>query len=383
MNQPEFCQPICAALQIALVELLADWKVHPFAVVGHSSGEVAAAYCAGIITKSHALELALFRGLAVSATSRIGSPDGGMLATRLSSNKCSELLADFANSHDPETRNIGIACYNSPQNLTLSGDTNQIESLALTLEREGIMNKRLNVSVAYHNAKHMESAASLYQALMKNSHSSEPGGRANLAPSCYMFSSVRDIFFAPGSDASEVSRPDYWLDNLVCPVRFTQAMQKLASLLEHKVGISHTHFIEIGPHSTLKSAIKENLALEFKVWSMERMYSHMLSRQKSAVPTALTVAGRLYSLGFPLDLSAANNQHSNSNRVLIDLPSYPFNHSKRYWMESRISKDYRSRNYSHHDFLGKSASDWNPLEPQWNNRIILQDQSWIRDYQVS
>ncbi|GAA87467.1 hypothetical protein AKAW_05581 [Aspergillus luchuensis IFO 4308] len=121
LNQPEFCQPVCTALQVALVELLADWNVHPFAVVGHSSGEVAAAYCAGIITKSYALELAFFRGLAVSATSRIGSPDGGMLATRLSSDKCSELLAELANSQNPETRNIGIACYNKPQNLTLSG----------------------------------------------------------------------------------------------------------------------------------------------------------------------------------------------------------------------------------------------------------------------
>ncbi|GLA95297.1 type I Iterative Polyketide synthase (PKS) [Aspergillus tubingensis] len=381
LNQPEFCQPICTALQVALVELLANWNVHPFAVVGHSSGEVSAAYCAGIITKSHALELAFFRGLAVSATSRMGSPDGGMLATRLSSDKCSKLLADLANSQNPETRNIGIACYNSPQNLTLSGDTNQIERLALTLETEGIISKRLNVSIAYHNAKHMEPAASLYQALIKKLHSSEPGGRANLAPSCYMFSSVRDIFFAPDSDASEVSKPDYWLDNLVCPVRFTQAMQKLASLLENKVGIANIHFIEVGPHSTLKSAIKETLALEAKDWSVERSYSHMLSRQQSAVSTALTVAGRLYSLGLPVDLSAVNNQNSNSNRVLFDLPSYTFDHSKRYWMESRISKDYRFRKYPHHDFLGKSASDWNPLEPQWNNRILLQEQPWIRDHQ--
>ncbi|PYH64235.1 KR-domain-containing protein [Aspergillus vadensis CBS 113365] len=365
LNQPEFCQPICTALQIALVELLADWNFHPFAAVGHLSGEVAAAYCAGIITKSRALELALFRGLAVSATSRI------------------ELLADLANSQNPETRNIGIACYISPQNLTLSRATNQIERLALALETEEIMSKRSNVSIAYHNAKYMESAASLYQALIKKSHSSEPGGRANSTPSCYMFSSVRDIIFAPDSDASEVSKPDYWLDNLVCPVRFTQAMQKLASLLENKVEIANTHFIEVGPHSTLKSAIKENLAIKFKGWSVERMYSHMLSRQKSAVSTALTVAGRLYSLGLPLDLIAANNQHSNSNRVLIDLPSYPFNHSKRYWMGSRISKDHRNSNHPHHDFLGKSASDWNPLEPQWNNKIILQDQPWIRDYQVS
>ncbi|RAH61364.1 KR-domain-containing protein [Aspergillus piperis CBS 112811] len=105
LDQPEFCQPICT-LQVALVELLADWKVHPIAVVGHSSGEVAAAYCSGIITKSHALELAFFRGLAVSATSRMGSPDGSMLATRLSSDKCSELLANLANSQNPETCNI-------------------------------------------------------------------------------------------------------------------------------------------------------------------------------------------------------------------------------------------------------------------------------------
>ncbi|KAL3259207.1 hypothetical protein ABHI18_005413 [Aspergillus niger] len=383
LNQPEFCQPICTALQVALIELLADWGVHPFAVVGHSSGEVAAAYCAGIITKCRALQLAFFRGLAVSAASQINPRGGGMLAARLSSDKCAELLVKFGSSQKPQACNLGFACYNSPQSLTLSGDTDQIEKLALALDSEGVMNKRLNVSMAYHNAEHMEPAASLYQTLITGSQLDEPGEWKYSATSCYMISSVRDKIFAPESDASEVSKPDYWVDNLVCPVRFTQAMQKLASILERQIGISNAHIVEVGPHFTLRSAIKECLALEAKDWSVERSYSHMLARQQSAISTALEVAGRLYSLGSPVDLDAANNQRSVTTRALTDLPPYPFDHSKQYWMESRISKDYRFRKYAHHDFLGNQASDWNPLEPQWNNRIILQEQSWIRDHQVA
>ncbi|PYI11865.1 KR-domain-containing protein [Aspergillus sclerotiicarbonarius CBS 121057] len=98
LDRPEFCQPSCTALQVALVELLADWGVRPFAVVGHSSGEVAAAYCAGIITKSHALQLAFFRGVAVSASSQMNSHDGGMMAVRLSPDKCEAMLTALAQS---------------------------------------------------------------------------------------------------------------------------------------------------------------------------------------------------------------------------------------------------------------------------------------------
>ena len=63
MDSPEIAQPVCTALQIALVDLLADWNVIPVAVTGHSSGEIAAAYCAGGLSHESAMKVAYYRGL--------------------------------------------------------------------------------------------------------------------------------------------------------------------------------------------------------------------------------------------------------------------------------------------------------------------------------
>nr|WHF58361.1 polyketide synthase [Aspergillus sp.] len=387
IDHPEFSQPLCTVLQIALVDLLSHWRIHPYAVTGHSSGEVAAAYSAGIITKSYGLRIAFFRGVAVSAASQMnddaaGARAGGMMAVRMPLEKCEAMISAMESLKSKAKSPCGlvIACHNSPQNLTVSGDMAQLDKLKSMLKEEGIIAKKLNVSIAYHNASHMEPAAGLYSALIGD----QPAKKAS--PKCFMASSVRDKLFTPDSDASEVVAPDYWVDNLVRPVRFTQAVRELASILEADdgVGVANAHFLEVGPSSTLKSAIQESLA-GYKDWNVQSSYSHMLARQTSAVTTAMSVAGRLHCLGYPVKLEAVNQQHHHpaSQRVLPDLPSYPFNHSKQYWLESRISKDYRFRKFPRHDFLGSPASDWNELEPHWNNTILLQEQPWVRDHRVT
>src|SRR4051812_23530077 len=65
INEAELAQPVCTAIQIALVDLLASWNVHPDAVCGHSSGEIAAAYAAGSLTAPEALRAAYHRGQSV------------------------------------------------------------------------------------------------------------------------------------------------------------------------------------------------------------------------------------------------------------------------------------------------------------------------------
>lgn len=382
LDQPEFSQPSCTVLQIALIELLEEWGVRPYAVVGHSSGEVAAAYCAGVISKSHALKLAFVRGVATSAAKHTNSLDGGMMAVRASVEKCQDAIETLArNAPKAGKFELGIAAYNSPQNLTLSGDVAQLEKLGPLLEEQGIMGKRLNVNMAYHNAKHMGPAAEIYRSMMEDPHDQGSRTTRMATPKCVMVSSVRDKVFMPGSDASEVCMLDYWLDNLVCPVRFMQAIQSLEALLQDENSFANTHFVEVGPHSTLKSAIKESLS---EGWSVDKSYTSVLVRQEPALPTALVAAGRLHCLGCAVNLQAVNNQQSTvRNRVLTDLPAYPFSQSRRYWVESRLSKDYRFREKPRHDFLGTPASDWNALEPHWNNRLVIQEQPWIRDHKVA
>ncbi|KAF2278244.1 uncharacterized protein EI97DRAFT_248698 [Westerdykella ornata] len=380
VDLPEFCQPICTALQIALVELLLHWQVNPYAVIGHSSGEVAAAFAAGLISKRYALELALFRGVAVAATMQANKRQGGMMAVRLTPDTCETVLS----RHLGDRRDaIRIACYNSPQNLTLSGDIDVIEKVQPLLEAEGIMARRLAVGVAYHNSVHMSDAAKLYQTFIRNSHPGDLGEAVPVSPRCLFVSSLRGTLFEPGSDASEVSSHAYWIDNLVCPVRFADGVQTLAASLDVPHAMLDAHFLEVGPHSTLKSAIKESLP---KGWSVEKCYTSILYRQQPALSTALPAAGRLFSLGYPIDLERVNSPSSKlglPKQVLTDLPSYQFDRSRPYWLESRISKNYRFRRFPHNDLLGTPVSDWNPLEAQWNHRITLQDAAFVKDHQVS
>src|SRR5437762_6859665 len=79
IGKAEYSQPICTGLQVALVDLLATWDIKPSAVVGHSSGEIAAAYAAGALTKKEAIIAAFYRGY-VCSQSRVA---GGMAAIGL------------------------------------------------------------------------------------------------------------------------------------------------------------------------------------------------------------------------------------------------------------------------------------------------------------
>jgi acyl transferase domain-containing protein len=363
-----------------LIELLASWDIKPVAVLGHSSGEIAAAFCAGLITRLQALEVAFFKGVAVAAAKQINPCRGGMMAMRLSPEKCEAALSKFALPPGSDQDTLQIACYNSPHNTTLSGAMSEIDRLQPLLEADGIIAKKLNVGIAYHNADHLQTAANLLRSLIEES-SFKTTERSNTSkPHCAFISSVDGRAYDE-NDAREISTSDHWVNNLVYPVQFKKAVQSLVSLLNENSN-SHTYFLEIGPHSTLKSALKETLP---KTWKVENSYSSILVREQPAMLTALTMAGNLHCRGYPINVAFVNSQSvmPKQHKVLTDLPPYPFDHSKGYWLESRISKNHRFRVFPHHDFLGTPTADWNALEAQWNNRIILQEKSFVKDHKVS
>ncbi|KAG9895476.1 ketoacyl-synt-domain-containing protein, partial [Aureobasidium melanogenum] len=79
MHETVLAQPLSTALQIALTVLIQSWGIRAKAVVGHSSGEVAAAFAAGLLTASEAISVAYYRGIAVN---KHGKP-GAMMAVGL------------------------------------------------------------------------------------------------------------------------------------------------------------------------------------------------------------------------------------------------------------------------------------------------------------
>ena len=134
----EYSQPLVSAIQIALVNLLGKWAIFPDAVVGHSSGEIAAAYACGALTMRGAIITAFYRGY-ITKDARGGS----MAAIGLSQ-------AEVLESLEP---GVVIACENSPQSVTISGDNEPLERIMQSLKKRhpDALVRKLQVNMAYHS----------------------------------------------------------------------------------------------------------------------------------------------------------------------------------------------------------------------------------------
>lgn len=133
----EFSQPLCTALQLGLVTMLESWGVTPDAVVGHSSGEICAAYAAGILSLRDAMVVSYYRGLVLGCCPAQNS-QGSMCAVGLNECKAKALVETFADR-------VQIAAVNSPSSCTLSGDSNAIEEIVKQLTREKQFCRELQV----------------------------------------------------------------------------------------------------------------------------------------------------------------------------------------------------------------------------------------------
>ena len=125
IHKAEFSQALCTALQLGLVVLLDSWGLKPHAVVGHSSGEIAAAYAAGLISAEDAIINAYYRGLVLSqaeSESKDTAVKGAMCAVGLGEQEASKLLEGYAGR-------VQLAAINSPTSCTLSGDEDAIQEL--------------------------------------------------------------------------------------------------------------------------------------------------------------------------------------------------------------------------------------------------------------
>ncbi|KAL9069652.1 MAG: hypothetical protein Q9157_006092 [Trypethelium eluteriae] len=369
VNSAELSQPICTAIQVALVDLLRTWGVEPRAVIGHSSGEIAAAYATGALTHEFALSVAYHRGLTVSSLKETSSTvKGAMMAVGLSADEATEYLQQLRSGK------AVIACYNSPRSLTISGDDEAISELHTLLHEKNVFCRRLIVDTAYHS-HHMKPVSDQYLNAIRE---------VEAKPSSVDFYST---VAATRLDTSALS-PTYWVDNMLSPVRFSDALRDLclgvkASKRRGKRGSSAVDIVvEIGPHSALAGPFKQIVQSETQLASSVT-YLPTLVRERDAVVTLQALASRLFERGSPLKMAAVNlTNRTPQPNVLKDLPPYSWNHSTSYWAESPESRRYRQRPHPRHDLLGVQVRQSNSLEPQWRNLIRPSEIPWVRDHRV-
>jgi acyl transferase domain-containing protein/NADPH:quinone reductase-like Zn-dependent oxidoreductase len=379
INRPEYSQPLCTAIQIGLVELLRSVNIEASVVVGHSSGEIAAAYTIGALTLSSACRVAYYRGLLAGKLVATATKPGAMLSVNLPKDE----VADYITQHYPAPEKrpaITIACVNSPLNVTLSGLETDLDALETKLRADKIFAVKLRTGIAYHSPE-MEAVSSEYLELMGQLQQSE------LKPSsAHMVSSVT----GRAVDPSVLSQGQYWVSNLVSPVRFSEALQSTVSATTKKrlgSAASKTIYdlIEVGPHAALRRPCMDTVDSTSR--KKDVRYNSVLFKQKSATVAFLELVGRMYARGYPVSVTRANAKRLSDTQdhhpFLVDTPQYPFNHSQRYWNESRASYDYRMRSPAPRDVLGVQASDWNPLQPKWRKVINVDETPWVVDHQVN
>ncbi|TDZ14445.1 Highly reducing polyketide synthase ZEA2 [Colletotrichum orbiculare MAFF 240422] len=370
VDEAEVSQTVCTVLQMALVDLLESWGVRPARVVGHSSGEIAAAYCIGALSRRDAVSVAHLRGVASASLKRVAPEhDGGMMAVGCSPDEAECLIGDLGAS------DLVVACVNSPCNVTISGSVSHLTKLQAVLEGEDIFNRRLAVDVAYHS-DHIQSVYPSYVQSMGQIHA-----RRGKAEAPVMFSSVDR-----GEVAPESMGAFYWGRNLINPVQFSDALADLISApsAEHSHESSSSPsspqvdlLVEIGPHGALGGPIKEILERTgFK--GVE--YRSALTKGQNATDTTLSLAGWLFSRGAPVDIAKVNRDES--PETLTDLPAYPWNHSRRFDASSRINKEFSMRSHAQKSLLGAPFTSVSERERIWRSHLRLSEEGWIRDHKI-
>lgn len=346
VQQPDFAQPLCTALQIAIVNLLRQWGVRPAAVAGHSSGEIAAAYAAGALSLESAMAVAYHRGQVL----RLGRP-GAMASLGLSRTDAQAYVGD----------GVTIACENSPRNVTLSGDSHCIDAVVnrIKSEKPDCFVRRLRVDRAYHS-HHMADVAGTYESLLAASITTDK-------PSIPFFSSVAVKQLKRAGQLG----PAYWRSNLESPVLFSPAIQ----LLLHAAP-ANAIYLELGPHSALAGPLRD--IFKSVTTTTTATYIASLVRHEPGAPAMLNCLGRLFQEGAAIDPKAATRGRA----VLTDLPNYVWRHDTRYWSESRVMQAWRTRKFPHHELLGCRIMESDDLEPAWRNMLQLDNVPWIRDHRI-
>lgn len=365
-------QPITVALQVCLVVLLRSWGIRPSAITSHSSGEIAAAYAAGALSFEQALGVTYWRGeLARTLLDpKTSGVVGGMAAAGVGPDEAEKYLGEMASDG-----RVVVACVNSPESVTLSGDIDDLDEVVRRLDADGKFARKLRVALAYHSP-HMRRMESAYLEKLRNIVPSSPTWSGDVT---YTSPVTGGVVTSAQSLSAE-----HYVQNLTSPVLFSQAFEAMCFGETGANSAQVDAIIEIGPHGALAGPMRQILRGR-KMASMS-----CLQRNANAVETMQDVAGELLRLGYAVSLSAINKYPeangeeavttSNMMKFVPGLPTYPWNHSSRYWIESRVNKDIRHKRFPPHELLGMPISG--ATTPEWRNFIRLVDLPWIGDRRV-
>lgn len=376
LSEAAIAQPLCTAVQIVLVDLLRAANVQLRAVVGHSSGEIAAAYAAGFLSATDAIRIAYYRGLfaKLARSPSDSSLKGAMMAVGTSFEDASELceLGDFAGR-------IRVAARNSPTSITLSGDEDAIQEAVAIFQDEGRFARRLRVDTAYHS-HHMETCAAPYLDGLARCNITVGHGNGTTS----WFSSVVEGGRVMSNNEAAL-QSQYWVDNMTSPVLFAPAIADA-----HAEAGPFDIALEIGPHPALKGPCLDTM--EVAAGHHRIPYTGLLGRGKDDVDELASALGFVWTQlgagsvdfgGFEDAISGDASSHPKRAAVVADLPTYPFDHPRSFYTLTRFSGGTRNVHAPPHPLLGRRCVESETAdEVVWRNILRPTEISWLQGHQL-
>jgi acyl transferase domain-containing protein/thioesterase domain-containing protein/acyl carrier protein len=287
-ERTDVVQPALWAVIISLAEL---WRAHgvvPDAVLGHSQGEIAAAYVAGVLSLDDSARAVARRGQSL----RQVSGSSGLLSISRPSAAIDELIRSRPG--------ISVAAINGPASVVLAGSNDRLDALRAELAADGVRASRVAIDYASHSP-----FVEPIRDLLTGSVGTLTGREGEIR----LFSTVTADWL-PG----RLFDADYVYQNLRRPVRFDQAVRSLVSQ-------GYRHFVEVSPHPVLTTAIEETI--EDLGAEREAVVLGTLRRADGSPDRFLTSLAELYTHGGAVDWTAVfpGARH-------VDLPTYPFQHQR-------------------------------------------------------
>lgn len=338
-----FAQPLLFAIQVCVTQQLKSVGIKPLAVTGHSVGEVASAWASGALTLEQAIRVVCARSQAQGLTRGTGR----MAAIALSADEAAVLIQITGSQAE-------LCGINSPNNVTLSGSSQDLEKIQKAVEARGTFFKLLDLDYAFHSRQMDPIRKTLLDSLQ--------GLSTQVATDAAYVSTVTGGVLA-GTELDA----DYWWDNIRQPVQFEQAIATMADL-------GCRVFVEIGPNAILQRYISETVGARNVVGKV----LPTLKRHAESVDQLIETALRVQLLAEPFDPWAYFPAPGNRVR----LPNYPWQR-ERYWHPQTVENQQLIQRRRVHPLLGwRLGGDNQNADFVWENTLDTTIQPWLLDHKV-
>ncbi|MGK5674962.1 type I polyketide synthase [Micromonospora sp. URMC 106] len=350
LDQTAFTQAGLFAVEVALFRLVESFGVRPDLVAGHSIGEVAAAYVAGLFSLADACALVAARGRLMQAL----PAGGGMLAVGADEPAVVASLAGL-------TDRVGVAAVNAPAAVVVSGDARALDELERTWRERGVRTRRLNVSHAFHSPLMEPMLAEFRQAL-------------DALTFHWPVLPIVSNLTGQVADPDEIGTPDYWVRHVRGTVRFADGV---ASLRERNVRT----FLELGPDAVLAGMARACLP-DDEATPPAAVVATLRPNRPEPV-SLVTALAELHAHGVPVTWTTL--LPAGVTRP-VDLPTYPFQRQRFWPAVGRLrAGDVTGAGLgvAGHGLLGAAVDLAGDDEMVLTGRLSLATHPWLADHVVS